>query len=379
MTKPPSTTKVAPAIATGAPADPGSAGRARRWPVVNLGLERFSGLWVMAVLTVFFCLWEPDTFRTLRNLRILASSEAITGILTLGLIVSLICGAFDLSVAANMNLSLTLVAWLQADAHLQPALAVILTIASGAAIGVVNAIVITVLKVNPVIGTLGMQSILTAMSYWLSSGNDIVSGLSPGFVSLGRLNPLTMPITVYILAVVAFGVWYLLEYTPVGRYFYALGFNAEACRLAGVPVQRLQWTGLLISGSLASFAGVVLTMQLGAASFGAGTDYLLPAFAAAFLGSTQVRPGRFNVAGTLIALYLLAVGVKGLQLRFSSLPWIGALFEGIALIVAVALAGHASLRRRGRPRRRTPPRDGAVTRLVQSSRSPVVDPKEERA
>jgi ribose transport system permease protein len=315
----------------------------------GLGLDRFSGLWVLAVLILVYCLWEPNTFRTAVNFRITASGQSITGILTLGLIVSLICGVFDLSVAANMNLALTLVAWLQSTAHLNVVLAVFLTILSGAVIGVLNALIVTRLHVDAVIGTLGMSSILAAMAFWLSNGNDIVSGMSKSFIKLGQDAPLTIPITVYILIAVAAVVWYLLEHTPTGRYFYALGFNTEACRLAGVRVVRLQWKGLIISGCIAALAGVVLTMQQGAASFGAGNAFLLPAFATAFLGSTQIRPGRFNVLGTLIALYLLAIGVNGLQLRFSNLPWIGDLFEGVALIVAVALARNASIWRRAKP------------------------------
>jgi ribose transport system permease protein len=107
----------------------------------------------------------------------------------------------------------------------------------------------------------------------------------------------------------------------------------------------LQWGALIVSGILSSMAGIVLTMQLGASSFGAGDSYLLPAYAAAFLGSTQIKPGRFNVLGTIVALYLLAIGVKGLQLRYPSLPWIADLFQGFALIGAVALGGVASRKR----------------------------------
>src|SRR6202023_4184860 len=102
-------------------------------------------------------------------------------------------------------------------------------------------------------------------------------------------------------------IFYVLKHPPVRRFFHAVGANEQAARLAGLPVVRLKWIGLIVSGTAASLAGVMLTMELGAASFGAGLPYLLPAFAAAFLGSTQIRPGRFNVAGTLVAIYLLAV------------------------------------------------------------------------
>src|SRR4029453_14036581 len=167
------------------------------------------------------------------------------------------------------------------------------------------------------------------------------------FKDFGSAELLTIPVPVYYLAGVALVLWYLLEHTPTGRYLYATGANVNAARLAGLRVVRLQWGALIIAGTLAAFAGVVLTMQLGASSFGAGGPYLLPAFAAAFLGSTQVRPGRFNVGGTLVALYLMAIGVKGLQLQYPSLPWIKDLFEGVALIIAVALAAGAALRAMG--------------------------------
>jgi len=319
----------------------------RRLTVVgrDLGFDRFSGLYVAIALAVFFSLWNPETFGTINNARIIAASEAITGILTLGLIVSLLSGMFDVSIAANMSLAISLVGWLQSNFGMNAVLAVILTLLAGALIGATNAFVITKLHVEPVIATLGMSSILIAVAYWIADGNTILDGISPTFKDFGSAKILTIPVSVYYLLAVALVLWYVLEHTPVGRYLYATGANVQAARLAGLKVVRLQWAALVTAGTLASFAGIVLTMQLGAASFGAGNSYLLPAFAAAFLGSTQVKPGRFNVGGTLVALYLLAIGVKGLQLEFPDLPWIKDLFEGLTLILAVAIGARAALRR----------------------------------
>jgi ribose transport system permease protein len=282
------------------------------------------------------------------NLRVTAASQAITGILTIGLIISLVSGVFDLSIAANMSLSICVVGTLQAHQHLNAVLAVALTLLLGATIGVVNAIVVTVLHVEPVIGTLGMSSILTAISFWVAGGRTILDGISPSFTKLGTGELFSVPLPVFYLAGVALIFWYILEHTPFGRYLYAIGANAEASRLAGLKVVTLQWWALIISGVVASTAGIVLTMSLGAASFGAGDSYLLPAFAAAFLGSTQIKPGRFNVMGTLVAVYLLAVGVKGLQLKYPSASWIANLFQGCALILAVALARRAGRRNAGK-------------------------------
>jgi ribose transport system permease protein len=187
--------------------------------------------------------------------------------------------------------------------------------------------------------------VLAAISYWVASGQTVLYGISSTFKKFGSAKPLSIPVSVYYLAFVALVLWYVLEHTPVGRYLYAAGANPQAARLSGVNVVRLQWGALITSGVLASAAGVVLTMQLGSASFGAGDSYLLPAFAAAFLGSTQIRPGRFNVGGTLVAMYLLAIGVKGLQLKYPGLAWIKDLVEGLILLIAVGMAVHSARRR----------------------------------
>jgi ribose transport system permease protein len=312
---------------------------------LDLHADTLSGVYLAGLLVMIFALWLPDTFATTTNARTILAGSAITGIIALGATVGLISGAFDVSIAANMSFAISLVGWLQGVHHVNALVAVMLTLLSGAAVGSVNAFVITRLKVEPVIATLGMSSLLVAFSYWVAGGQTIINGISRTFTEFGTARHLAVPPPVFYLAGVALVLWYLLGYTPLGRYLYAAGANPAAARLAGLSVMRLQWTALVISGVLSSFAGIVLTMQLGAASFGAGDSYLLPAYAAAFLGSTQIKPGRFNVLGTLVALYLLAIGVKGLQLRYPSLPWIADLFQGLALIIAVALGVIARRRR----------------------------------
>ncbi|WP_326835057.1 ABC transporter permease [Amycolatopsis rhabdoformis] len=324
--------------------EPPRRGAGRRFP--DLRVDRFSGLYLLVLLAIGYTVWLPQTFGTTTNLRAVLAGSAITGIIALGAMMGLVSGAFDVSVAANMSLAISLVGWLQSVAHLGFAVAVVITLASGVVVGSLNALIITRLRVDPVIATLGMTSLLAAVSYWIAGGRTFITGISPAFTALGATKIATVPLPVFYLGGIALVLWYFLDHTPVGRYLYAAGSNPTAAGLAGLPVRRLQWTALIVSGTLSSVAGIVLTMQLGAASFGSGGPYLLPAFAAAFLGSTQIRPGRFNVAGTLVALYLLAVGVKGLQLRFPALPWIADLFQGVALIAAVALGVLATRGRR---------------------------------
>ncbi|WGL54152.1 ABC transporter permease [Nocardioides sp. BP30] len=319
--------------------------RRGRGPLAGLGVDRFSGLYLMLLLIVVYSLLKPDTFFTVNNFRIILASQAITGILTLGLMISLICGIFDLSVAANMSFSILFVGWLQSAHGVNWVLAVILTVLVGALIGVINAVVVTKMHVDAVIGTLGVSSVLAAATYWLTNGQSVTTGIDQQFTDLGNAKWLTVPAPAYMFAIVAVVLWYLLNHTPTGRYLYAVGSNATASRLAGLKVLRLQWFGLIVSAVLASFAGVVFTAQLGTSSFDAGAPFLLPAFSAAFLGATQIRPGRFNVVGTVISIYLLAVGIKGLELLYPGRPWLNDLFEGLVLIVAVGLAARSARRR----------------------------------
>lgn len=311
-----------------------------------LRLDKYSGLYLALILAVVFSLWLPLTFGTFDNARVIASSSAIAGILTLAVVVSLASGVFDISLAANMTFSICFFGALLNSTSIPWGFAILITVAAGSGIGALNALIITRMGVDAIVATLGMSSILAALAYWVANGKTILlDGVSPSFTALGTATVGTIPITVFYLAAVAVVLWFILEHTPFGRYIYAIGSNPQASKLAGIKVVRLQWLSLMITGGLASLAGVILTMQLGAASFGAGAPYLLPAFAAAFLGSTQFLPGRFNVRGTIVALYLLAIAVKGLQLRFPDLPWIKDLVEGLVLIVAVSITARAVRKR----------------------------------
>ncbi|NLB47814.1 MAG: ABC transporter permease, partial [Microbacteriaceae bacterium] len=124
------------------------------------------------------------------------------------------------------------------------------------------------------------------------------------------------------------------------------GFNPEAAKLAGINVNRIRTSTLVLGGSLSALAGALLTSRLNAGDPTVGPSFLLPALTAVFLGSTQFKGGRFNVFGTIVAMYVLAVGIKGLQLAGSP-RWVNDLFYGLALLLAVALSQWENTSRRG--------------------------------
>jgi ribose transport system permease protein len=280
---------------------------------INLGMDRFSGLYVWAALIILFSFWVPDTFPTSDNAKIVAGDQAITAMLALGIIIPLAAGVFDLSFAGVLGVSVAIVAYLQSNGH-SAWIAAIAAIAAGAFIGAANGFIVVRLRVNSFIATLGMSSLLAAAEYWITDGKQITEGFSSSFLDLGSKPFLGIPLPFYVMIVLAIIIYIIIEYLPVGRYLYASGGNPQAARLAGVRVNRVVFGSLVASSLVAGFAGVVLAARLGTASPDIGPSYLLPAFSAVFLGSTQIKPGRVNVIGTLVAIYLLATGVKGLQL-----------------------------------------------------------------
>jgi len=312
-----------------------SAGSVRRRSI-DLGFNRFSGLYVFAVIIVTFGIWIPDTFLTTQTLKSVASQQAVVAILALALLVPLASGVFDLSVGAMLGLGVVLVCKFQ-SMGMDFMFAIALTVGIGAAVGAVNAFVIVVFRVDSFIATLGSSSILGAMVYWVSGNEQIVTGISPNFVHLGQGTLWGVPLPVVYLIILAALLLFLTEYRPLGRKLYATGGNEVAARLSGVRTDRLVVFSLILSGAIASLAGVIFAATIGSGSLSAGPPFLLPAFAALFLGSTQIHNGRVNVLGTLVAVYVLGAGVKGLLLVGAPF-WVGDLFNGVTLIAAVALA-----------------------------------------
>lgn len=313
----------------------------RKISSLGFGLNKYSGLYVWALLIVVFSLWIPDLFATTNNFRIIAGSQAVVAIVALGLLVPIACGKFDLSIAGTLAVSETIVVYMQANGH-GTAVGIVLGLAAGLVIGLANAFIVIKLRVDSFIATLGMSSVLLAVVLGMTHGVFLSAPLGGGtFAKFGQNQLVGVPLPVFYMFGLGALLWWILEYTPTGRYLYGVGGNAQAARLAGVRVDRVTTGAFAAAGVIAAFGGVVLAAQLGSANPDVGQAYLLPAFSAVFLGATQIRPGRVNVLGTLVAIFLLATGVKGLQL-VGAPNYIEALFNGTALITAVALSARTA-------------------------------------
>jgi ribose transport system permease protein len=311
----------------------------------NIALDflfRYGLICVWAILIVVFTLSAPGRFLTSANVGNIFGSQAVLVVLTLGLLFALSAGEWDLSVGGTLGLSLTIVGVLNGLHHWSIWVAALAALLAGVLVGLVNAFFVVLADVPSLIATLGMATLLAGVSYGIS--NLTISGLSPKFVELGQKTLFSIPYPFYYGIVLALIVWYVLRWRPFGRYLFFVGSNRDVARLSGIRVPAIRTRALVLSSFFAALAGVVLAASLGATGPSIGPDYLLPAFAAAFLGSTTITPGRLNVWGSVVAVYFLVTGITGLQL-LGAPSYIQQVFYGGILMIAVALSRQARRRR----------------------------------
>jgi ribose transport system permease protein len=269
--------------------------------------------------------------------------------LALAFLVPLATNSFDLSIGAMTSLSLVTVTWLSDDFHrsfnMPAGLAALIAVLVCMLFGVFSGFVVVKLRVNSFIATLGLGQIVSAVVLKISDNRQITGAYSKSYMRFGNYEVFGIPILFVYLMIVAAILWFILEHTPVGRYLFATGGNIEAARLAGVRTDRMVWGSLIASATIAGLTGVILSVKIGFFSTATGPGYLFPAIAAVFFGASQLSR-RPNVIGTLIALYALALGIKGLQLVVGTGSfWVEPLFQGSTLIIAVSLASQQAVAR----------------------------------
>lgn len=297
---------------------------------------RYSGLLGIAVLVVVFTLWLPGLFFSDVTLRTIISNQAITGFLALGALIPLAAGLIDLQFAAAAGLSLVITVELSTVEGMSIWTVALIAILCAAAAGLVSGMLVAFVKLDSLIVTLGMSSVLLGLATLITDSRTVYGAFGEGFKELGQGTLGPIPNLSLVLVALAVMVWIWLEHTPAGRYTLAVGSNPVAARLAGLSVARTHLLSLLASSVVAGVGGVLLAAQVGNGSTTTGPGYLLPAIAALFLGATQVRE-RPNVVGTMIAIFLLGTGIKGLQLAGAA-NWVTPVFNGGVLILAVAAA-----------------------------------------
>jgi ribose transport system permease protein len=307
-------------------------------------IARFIPVYGLVLLTVFlillFSILLSDTFPTLLNLRSIISNKAIIALLSLAAMIPMAAGRIDLTIGYGIVLWHILAITLQIHAGLPWPVTVLIVILLGVITGFLNGLLVEVAKIDSFIATLGTGTVLYAIALWHTGGRQVVGVLPDAFYALNGTMVLGLPITGFYVLAIAIVMYIALEYTPMGRYVYAIGANPKAAALNGIPVRKFVIGAFICSGFLSALTGVLLASKLRIGQASVGLEYLLPALVGAFLGSTTIKPGRVNVWGTLVGVIILAVGIAGIQ-QFGGSFFVEPMFNGVTLLVAIGIAGYA--------------------------------------
>ena len=303
------------------------------------------GLLILTLLLILlFSVLLPDTFPTLLNLRALISDKAIIALLSLGAMIPMAAGRIDLTVGYGIVLWHILAISLQTVLGLPWPVAVAVVLALGLFTGFLNGMLVEIAKIDSFIATLGTGTVLYSIALWHTGGRQMVGVLPESFFAINGTFILGLPITGFFVLAISFALWLILEFTPNGRYLYAIGANQRAAELHAIPVRKYVIGAFMSSGFITAFAGVLLASKLRIGQASVGLEFLLPALVGAFLGSTTIKPGRVNVWGTIIGVVILAVGISGIQ-QFGGSFWVEPMFNGVTLLVAIGIAGYAQRRK----------------------------------
>ena len=300
-------------------------------------LERFGLLMAWGVVIIIFTILQPETFASLSNFQGILGSQAVLVILTFALIIPLTAGDIDLSVVGTLMVSQMMIGVLNAQLHWPIMIVLPLCIVMGALVGLFNGFFVVKVGIESLIVTLGTQTVLIGIDLWMSHSMTI-SGISPGLSQYTIIERfLGVPLVFYYALIICLLLWYIQQYTAMGRRLLFVGRSRSVSRLSGINVDRMRIGALVAAGITSSLAGIFYAGTTGAADPVSGATFLLPAFAAAFLGATSIMPGRFNPWGSFISVYFLVTGITGLTL-IGMETFVHNIFYGGALILAVTLS-----------------------------------------
>jgi ribose transport system permease protein len=263
------------------------------------------------VIVIVFSVLSPY-FLTARNFMNIGLAITVYGIAAVGATIVLISGGIDLTIGSVIGLAVIAVgAMLTVGAPL--AIAVLGTLLVGALVGLINGVLIVQGRINPLIATLGMMSIIRGFAYIYSGGvSHAIVSEEFGFVGRGRVAGIPLPILVMLVLYIV--AWAIMKYTDFGHYVYSIGDNALSCRLAGVSVKKWRYIVYIVGAACAAMAGLFLASLMQAALPQAGNGYELNVIAAVILGGTSLSGGIGNLLGTLLGVVIMGTLDNGFTL-----------------------------------------------------------------
>jgi len=273
-----------------------------------------------------------ESFLTVTNVLNVLRQASLTFLIASGLTLTILTAGLDLSVGANVGLSACLAGTVMQSTG-SVALGAATGLAFGAGVGVLNGLMVTILRLPPFIATYGMLWTLNGVTYWFMGG-DTIHGFPAGFRALGSGHWLGVPVPIYLMAAFLFAGTVFTRYTTHGHEVFAIGANREAARLSGVPIRARINLVYALSGAMAGLAAVVYLARLNSAEADIGEPLTLPAIAAVLIGGTSLFGGVGGLLGTLIGALTLTLVVNGMNLLAVDASW-QPLVTGVIVILAV--------------------------------------------
>ena len=302
----------------------------RLWRLFN----RFGPAIMLMAVVAGMSIAHPD-FLTISNLMTIGLQAAVRALLAIGELLVIISGGIDLSVGTAMSLSMVTMGLYVINSHGSLEIGMLIAIATGVLVGLVNGTLVAFLGLPPFIITLGMLGIAQGLALTLSSGFSMY-GFPKEFNFLGGGQIIGIPVPIIILAVVALVASFIFRETKLGRYAYAIGGGEEAARRAGIPVRRFKVAIYAFCGGLVGISSIVLSSRINSAHPGIGLGYELDAIAAVVIGGASLMGGRGNVSGAIIGALTMAAIRFGLNVMAVT-PFIQQIVIGVILIIAVYL------------------------------------------
>jgi ribose/xylose/arabinose/galactoside ABC-type transport system permease subunit len=306
-----------------------------------IGPENLSLIIALAALVAMISSQTPYFFEP-RNLMNIGMNLSVVGILGVGMTIVIVSSGLDISVGSIAGAASVVSAMMVTMAGTVPG-GVLAGVAIGAMLGMLNAVIINWLRVNPVVATLATFSAYRGLAFLIAPGGRPIGVLDQDFAWLGSGRVLEagafpgVPVSLIMLMLIAVAGHFVLGSTVFGRSIYAMGGNPAAARLAGVNLNRMRFYIYSISGALAGLAGILVTARTSSGQPASGTQGLeLEAITAVFLGGALLAGGKGTVVGTMLAVLLLATLSNGMNLL--GIPTFYQLVaKGFLLVVAVAI------------------------------------------
>jgi ribose transport system permease protein len=293
-----------------------------------------SGIFVVLLTMCLTLSFVSPNFADSYNLGIILRQFSFVTLIALGQTLVLISGGIDLSVGAVAGLAGILTGWMMVNAGINPYAAIVLGLVIGACCGAANGMLITKLKLNPFIVTLAMGEVFGGLVFVITKGWPIQNiPQEVLFFGQGLIGPI--PIPALVMIGIALLLMYVLRNTPFGRHVYAIGGNEAASRLVGIRVTRTKIGVYAISGTLASLAGILMLLRLGAGQPEIGQGWLMPSITAAIIGGTSLMGGQGKMIGTVIGAALMGVLANAIVLLSVSAYWEKVIIGSVVLLAII--------------------------------------------